>query len=177
MIPDRMNPLTIIIGLSSKYLAISTSHFAPTSLSTDRLRSICSSSRLYVHILQLLHNLLRVPLLEFSPKEVFFAGLLTEMSIGWSKSVVLGGSKHTWMSRSSRRVLTEGVTWPLKLSMIMSAGFLSLTNCQTLSTYGMMILLMYRIMVSSVDQYLGEWVMSHPEGNWNFGWQRGVFSW
>lgn len=43
-IPARINPLTVIWGFSSKYLASCTSHFAPSSFSMDRPRLIGSKS-------------------------------------------------------------------------------------------------------------------------------------
>ncbi len=47
-----------------------------------------------------------------------FACLLTDTSIGWSRSVVLGGSRQTSMLFNSKRSVTELV----KLSMMTNAG-------------------------------------------------------
>ena len=171
-IPDHRNPFTIIVGLSATYSNASTIHLAPSSFNNGILRStgcrcIDSSSGL--------HPWNWSSICEAYQSSNFFRmysfiGLMTERSIGCnSLSVVLGGRSETWMlfwSRSS--VILEGV-WPLKLSMITSAGSSSPKSSRSLSTYGMIISWMCSTIVDSVDQCRGEWVMFQSIGKENFG--------
>ena len=77
---------------------------------------------------------------------------------------MLGGSKQTWILFCSRSLLTDLVTCPLKLSVITRAAALSPTVSHTFFTWGTMMWSMYCSVVSSVDQWLGEWVMCQSSG-------------
>ena len=94
-IPARRKPLTTSWGLSEKYSAIWTSHFAPSSFSMGSPRLIGSMSGespsfpSSCDITWCAYH---------SSKCLFkksFAGLFIDKSIGWSKSVVFGSKRHT----------------------------------------------------------------------------------
>ena len=56
--------------------------------------------------------------------------------MGWSWSVVFGGSRQTWMLLDSKSSVTVGVIWPLKLSIITNAGVSSLKEALADLMYG-----------------------------------------
>ena len=90
---------------------------------------------------------------------------------------VLGGIKHVWMLWLSINSVILSVTWPMKLSIITTAALSSSKNSLIWCTNGTKISCTYHSIVSSVDQCLGEWVISQCEGSLKCGWHCWVLAW
>ena len=97
-------------------------------------------------------------------------------SIGCSLSVQFAGIFTVKMLLSAKSFLTSSVHWPRKQSKSTKAGcdFLNFKS-SLFVTKGMRISLMYRLVVSSLNQWLSVCQMSHSLGKETLGWQRGVF--
>ena len=109
-----------------------------------------------------------------SPHRKALAGLFTDKSIGCRRSAVFNGNKQEWILCFSRSAFIFSVTWPLKLSIIITAALSSPSNFLVVYTNGIIMLSTYWIIVSSVDQCLGEWVMFQSSRKLKCGFHRSV---
>ena len=158
-IPAQMKPLTRSWGFSEKYSAIWISHFAPSSF---RIGSPKLTGSMFGKSLSFPSNCDITWCAYHSSKHLIkksFAGLFTEKSMGWSKSVVFDGNRLTWMLWPSKRSVIPLEIWRLKLSRMTKAEVSASKVCQLAFTYGMMMCSKYWNMVCSLDQCFGEWVM------------------
>ena len=110
-IPERINPFTINCGL---LVMCSKSHFVETSfkIGIPRLISVLSEWSVFFP------SSCCITCSEYQSSNFCFrysfAGLLTEMSIGWSLSVLFGGSQEMGMLFSSKWSVIFVVVCPLK---------------------------------------------------------------
>ena len=141
-----------------KYCAISIIHFSPSSFNAGRLRFIGCRS---VDSMSFPSSCFSICSAYQSLKHLFRRSF--DCQVHGLKTI-----SHTctqWMLFCSKSLVTVLVIWPLKLSIMTSAGVSSSKVSRVLFAYGMIIFWMYWIFVNFIDQCFGKCVISQSGGN------------